>query len=142
MDHSFFAGLDLWVVLYAACMALVASWLTTLRARQAQRRQGLPLSSWLTAIPDTVTGAVVGTGLAVLVPKVWHPADNFTGVSLLAALGGITGPRLWDFTSSEQGFKSMLYALGNTLVPLLGKFMASQPKKDGDQDGHNQTPRP
>jgi hypothetical protein len=113
MDHSIFNGLDLWVVLYAA---------------------------WLTAIPDTLTGAAVGTGLAVLIPRVWHPADNFTGVSLLAALGGIAGPRLWDFVSSESGFKAMLYILGNTAAPLLGKFLATQ-KKDGDADG-NKTPPP
>lgn len=136
MDHSIFKGLDLWVVAYAAGMALVASWLTTVRAREAQRRQGLPLSSWLTTIPDTTTGAVVGTLLAILVPRVWAPADNFTGVSLLAALGGIAGPRLWDFASSERGFKSMLYALGNTAAPLLGKFLAAQPK-ESDTDGRN-----
>jgi type IV secretory pathway VirB2 component (pilin) len=139
MTQSIFAGLDLWVIAYAASMALVASLLTTVRAREAQRRQGLPLSSWLTTIPDTATGAVVGTLLAVIVPRVWAPANNFTGVSLLAALGGIAGPRLWDFASSERGFRSMLYALGNTAAPLLGKFLAAQPK-EGDTDGRNPPP--
>lgn len=145
MQHNIFAGLDLWVVLYAAAMALVASLLTTSRMRNAQRLRGLPLSSWWTTLPDTGAGAFVGTLAAVAVPKFVPAFDNFTGVSLLAAGGGILGPKFWDLVSSDNALKSILVALAQAATGPLGKLVASaaaqqQPKKDGDTDGSNQAP--
>ncbi len=144
MQHNIFTGLDLWVVLYAAAMALVASLLTTSRARNVQRLRGLPLSSWWTTLPDTGAGALVGTLAAVGVPRLIPALDNFTGVSLLAAGGGILGPKFWDLVSSDNALKSILLALAQAISGPLGKLVASasaqQPKKDGDTDGSNQAP--
>lgn len=118
---SIFASLDLWVVGYAAGMALVASGLTIWRARNAQRLQGLlPLTHFGGAIPDTLTGMVVGTFLGVLGPGIWKTLDNLTGISLLAGLGGIVGPKLWDLLSS----KGLGIAL-NAIPGPIGKALAA-----------------
>jgi len=140
LQHNIFEGLDLWVVLYAAGMALLASLLTRTRERQAQQRRGLPLTPWPTTLPDTGTGTLVGTMLALTIPGFWPVLHNFTGISLLTAFGGIAGPRLWDMVSSDSGIKSILVALAQAATGPLGKFIsAQQPKKDGDSDG-NQSP--
>ena len=101
MQHNIFQGLDLWVVLYAAGMAFIASGLTTWRARNAQRLRGLPLSSWLTAIPDTLAGTFIGTALGVLVPPHVPALNNLSGITLLCGTGGILGPKFWDLISSK-----------------------------------------
>lgn len=138
MNHSIFDGLDLWVVLYAAGMALVASGLTTWRARNAQRQQGLPLSPWLAAIPDTLAGALIGTGLGVLVPPHVPVLDNLSGITVLGGSGGILGPKLWDLISSK-GLNAALSVVTGPLLGPLAKALAAQ-NKDGDSDGSKQTP--
>ncbi|WP_407543764.1 hypothetical protein Q0M94_28595 (plasmid) [Deinococcus radiomollis] len=137
MDHSIFSGLDLWVVYYASGMAFVTSGLTTWRARNAQRLKGLPLSSWLTAIPDTLAGMLIGTALGVFVPPHVASLDNLSGVTVLCGGGGILGPKLWDLISN-RGLSAALSLLPGPLAPL-AKALAAQ-NKDGDSDGSSQTP--
>jgi hypothetical protein len=127
MQHSIFAGLDLWVVLYAAGMAFVASGLTTWRNRNAQRLKGLPLSSWL-----------AGTALGVFVPPHVPALNNLSGVTLLCGGGGILGPKFWDLISSK-GLNAALSLVTGPLLGALAKALVAQ-NKDGDSDGSKQVP--
>jgi hypothetical protein len=138
MQHSIFAGLDLWVVLYAAGMAFVASGLTTWRNRNAQRLKGLPLSSWLAAIPDTLVGMLIGTALGVFVPPHVPALNNLSGVTLLCGGGGILGPKFWDLISSK-GLNAALSLVTGPLLGALAKALVAQ-NKDGDSDGSKQVP--
>ena len=131
MDHSIFAGLDLWVVGYAAGMALTASGLTTWRNRNAQRALGQPLSPWLSAIPDTLAGMLIGTGLGVFVPPYVHLLDNLSGVTMLCGGGGILGPKLWDLVSSK-GLNVVLTSISGPLIGPLAKALAAQNKEAAD----------
>lgn len=122
MATGIFASLDVWVVGYAAGMALVASGLTIWRARNAQRVQGLlPLTHFASAVPDTLTGMFVGTFLGVLGPEFWKTLNNLSGISVLAGLGGILGPKFWDLLSSK-GMNVML----NAIPGPIGKALAAQ----------------
>jgi hypothetical protein len=139
MQHSIFAGLDLWVVLYAAGMASFISILTTWRARNSLRARGLPLdTSWLTAIPDTLAGALVGTFAGVLIPPHVPILDNLSGVTALCGGGGILGPKLWDLISSK-GLNALLLTVSGPILGALAKNLAAQ-NKDGDSDGSKQAP--
>ena len=96
MDHKIFAGLDPYVVLYAAAMAFVASGLNIWQERNAQRVQGLPLSSWLSGIPDTLIGMFFGTALGVFVPPHVPLLNNLSGVTAIVGGVGIGGRRRRD----------------------------------------------
>lgn len=140
MDRSIFAELDPWVILYAAGMAMIASLVTTYRTRNAQRLRGQPLSPWATILPDVITGMLVGTFGALLVPRWWHVLNNFTGVSILAGGGGIIGPALWDLFS-RAGLNALLTALSNTAAGPLARYLAQQ-QKDGAKDDQQSPPPP
>ena len=138
MDRSIFAGLDLNVILYAASMAMLASLVTTYRARNAQRLRNKPLSPWGTVIPDVIAGTLVGAFAALLVPQWFKALNNFTGVSILSGGGGIIGPAVWDLFS-RAGLNALLSALSNTAAGPLAKYLAQQ--KEGAKDDQ-QTPPP
>ena len=140
MDHSIFSGLDLYVVLYAAGMAFVASGLTTWRNRNAQRLQGLPLSSWLTAIPDTLAGMLIGTAAGVFVPPHAPILDNLSGVTILCGGGGILGPKLWDLVNSSRGLNAALSLLPGPLAAFT-KALAAQNKEVGPNDKKQDPPK-
>lgn len=138
---NIFDGLDLWVVAYAAGMALLASLVTTARARQAQRLSGLPLSGWWTTLPDTAAGCVVGTFAALGGPHFLAALNNFTGITFLAAFGGISGPRVWDWLSSEAGVRKVTGLLLQAASGSLAKLAAAQAApKERDNNGSNQNP--
>lgn len=140
MQHSIFAGLDVWVIGYAAFMATLVSVLTTLRSRNAQRARGLPLSPWWTLIPDTGLGSIAGTFLAIGVPTHVPLLNNFSGVGFLAGAGGAAGPYLWDLLSSKKGAEMILDAFAAYAAGPLAKFLAARQKKDGDSNGNDQAP--
>lgn len=139
MDRSIFAGLDLNVILYAAGMAMIASLVTTYRARNAQRLRNHPLSPWGTVLPDVIAGTLVGAFAALLMPRWFASLNNFTGVSILSGGGGIIGPAVWDLFS-RAGLNALLAALSNTVAGPLTKYLAQQ-QKDGTNDDQ-QTPPP
>ena len=138
MDHSIFSGLDLYTVKYAAGMAFAASGLPTWKARTAQLAQGLPLSSWLTALPDTLIGMLIGTAAGVFIPPHIPVLHNLSGVSALCGIGGILGPKLWDLISS-RGLNALLSLVPGPILGPLAKALAAQ-NKDGDSDGSKQIP--
>ena len=141
MDHSIFSGIDLWVVGYAAGMGLLASILTTWKAHNLQSSNGRPLSSWLSAIPDTLIGMLIGVALGVLVAPRVGMLNNLSGVTLLAGLGGILGPKFWDLISS-RGLNAVLSMVPGPLAPL-AKALAAQNKEveDGSKQ-QNPTSKP
>ena len=135
MDRSIFAGLDLNVILYAAGMAMIASFVTTYRARNAQRLRNRPLSPWGTVLPDVIAGTLVGAFAALLVPSWFKSMNNFTGVSILSGGGGIIGPAVWDLFS-RSGLNALLSFLSNTAAGPAARYLAQQ-QKDGSRDDQN-----
>ena len=134
MDRSIFSELDVLVILYAAGMAMIASLVTTYRARNAQKLRNQPLSPWATVLPDVIAGTLVGVFAALLVPQWWKALNNFTGVSILAGGGGIIGPAVWDLFS-RSGLNALLTLLSNTAAGPAARYLAQQ--KDGSRDDQN-----
>ena len=141
MDRSIFAGLDLNVILYAAGMAMVASLVTTYRARNAQRLRNKPLSPWGTVLPDVIAGTLVGAFAAVLGPSWFKVLNNFTGVSILAGGGGIIGPAVWDLFS-RSGLNALLSFLSNTAAGPAARYLAQQKEEGAKDDQNPQNPPP
>jgi hypothetical protein len=139
VSESIFASLDLSVLAYAAGMGATISTMHTWRARNAQRAQGLPLSGWLTLIPDTVLAVIMGAIFALGVPRFFPVFNTFSGVSLLAGGGALAGPWLWDQISTRAG-PNLLDWLAGSGGPL-AKLVASR-QKDGDTDGNQPPPTP
>ena len=139
MDHSIFSGLDLYTVKYAAGMAFMVSGLNTWRNREAQRLKGARLSSWLSAIPDTLAGMLIGTGLGVLVPPHVPLLENFSGVTVLCGIGGILGPKFWDLISSK-GLNAALSLVPGPLAPF-AKALAGQNKEVETNDQNQHPPK-
>ena len=132
MDRSIFSELDVLVILYAAGMATTTSLVTTYRARNAQRLRNKPLSPWGTALPDMITGTLVGTFAALVVPR-WFPIlKDFVGITILAGGGGIIGPAIWDLFS-RSGLNALLSFLSNTAAGPAAKYLAQQ-QKEGARD--------
>ena len=131
MDRSIFSELDVLVILYAAGMAMIASLVTTYRARNAQRLRNQPLSPWGTVLPDVIAGTLVGAFAALLVPLWFKAAGNFTGVSILAGGGGIIGPAVWDLFS-RSGLNALLSFLSNTAAGPAARYLAQQQKEGRD----------
>lgn len=141
-----FAAVDLSVVLYAAFMATLISLLMTARDRNRQRAQGLPLSPWLTVVPDTLIGTTTGTLLALALPERIPQLNSVSGIGFLAGFGGVAGPKLWDLISKDGlgiVLKTLAGALSGPLASLAKAASAaaatSTPPteaKEGDQDEH------
>lgn len=121
MEQNIFDGVDLEVVAYAAFMSTLISLVMTMRERNKQRLTGLPLSPWSTVLPDTLIGLLTGVGLALTVPRASPMFNNVTGVGFLAGFGGIVGPKLWDFISTN-GLGIGLKALAGSLAGPLGQL--------------------
>ena len=136
MDRSIFADLDVWVILYAAGMAMIASLVTTYRTRNAQRLRGQPLSPWATILPDVIAGTLVGAFAALIVPRWFEALSNFTGVSILAGGGGIIGPAVWDLFS-RSGLNALLSFLSNTAAGPAARYLAQQQKEGAKDDQQN-----
>lgn len=140
---SVFAGLDLGTVLYAAFMATLISLIMTLRERNRQAAQQLPLTPWRTVIPDTVLGTITGTACALGLPMVWPSLHNVVAVGVLAGAGGVLGPKVWDLISTN-GLQVGLQAIAESAAGPLAKLAraaatASAPKtgaggQEGDDD--------
>lgn len=136
---SVFAGLDLGTVLYAAFMATLISLVMTLRERNRQAAQQLPLTPWRTAVPDTILGTVTGTAFALGFPMVWPSLHNVVAVGVLAGAGGVLGPKVWDLISTN-GLQVGLQAIAESAAGPLAKLAraaatASAPKTGGGQEG-------
>lgn len=87
-----------WLILgYAAGMATLMSILVTLRARNQQAATGKPLSSWASVIPDTLLGGLIGVMFALFIPELVKSLKTFSGITLLAGVGGVLGPRVTDW---------------------------------------------
>ena len=141
-----FAAVDPHVVLYSAFMATLISLLMTARDRNRQRVQGLPLSPWLTVVPDTLIGTLTGTLLALALPERISQLNSVSGIGFLAGFGGVAGPKLWDLISKD-GLGIVLKALAGSLSgPLVSLAKAASAAaatsstptevKDGDHDEH------
>lgn len=128
---SILAGVDWQVLAYAAGMAAIMSLLTTLRARRLQHEAGVPLSSWMSLIPDTLLGGIIGAAFAVAIPEYIKPLKTFVGTFVLAGLGGILGPRVTDWISAN-GLDTLLDYLGSG-AGRLSKAVAG--RKGGGHDG-------
>lgn len=111
---SLLAGVDWLVVGYALGMATLMSVLTTLRARNQQQltQPDAPVPGWWTIIPDTLLGGGVGTLLALIAPELFPALKTFAGLSLAAGVGGIVGPKLVDWVSSN-GVDTLLSYVGS-----------------------------
>ena len=128
MDHKIFAGLDPYVVVYAAAMALMISVLETWRNRNAQRAMGLPLSSWKSAIPETLIGMLIGTFLGVFVAPHVPILNNLAGVTGMCGAGGILGPKLWALFSN-RGLNAALSMVPGPVLGTFAKALAAQNKE-------------
>ena len=96
---SLLADVDWPVMVYAAGMATLMSVLVTLRARNLQRAAGQPLTGWTAVIPDTLLGGLIGVMFALAVPELVKSLKTFAGVTLLAGVGGVLGPRVTDWVA-------------------------------------------
>lgn len=135
-SDSLLAGVDWLVIGYAAGMATLMSVLVTLRARNQQAFAGQPLPGWSTLIPDTLLGGVVGTIAALVLPEVFAALRTFAGVSLIAGVGGVIGPKLVDWVSA-RGVGVLLTWVGGMGGKLSEAVAAEQQRKDGGGDGGN-----
>ncbi|ULH17332.1 hypothetical protein MF271_19270 (plasmid) [Deinococcus sp. KNUC1210] len=140
-QHSIFQGLDLSVILYAAGMAALISVLTTWRSRNAQRARGLPLSPWLTVIPDMLIGTITGVIFALVGPVLYKPLHSLAGITTLAGAGGVLGPKIWDLISA-RGLDLGLTWLASAVAGPLAALATRAAAKDGDSNGTKPTPPP
>lgn len=121
MDNNIFSGLD-WVnVGYSAFMATLIGVLHTWRTRNQQAARRRKLSPWRAVIPDVLIGTVTGTLLSTGLPPHFPQLDNFTGVSTLAGVGGLLGPKLWDLVSSN-GLNVLLDYVASAIAGPLGNW--------------------
>jgi FtsH-binding integral membrane protein len=130
VDRSIFKNLDWQVVLYAASMAIVMSIVMTWRARNHQKAAGLALASWTSLVPDTIIGTITGTVAAIGVPLVVPVLQTFLGVTACAGVGGVLGPKLWDFIQGN-GMGIFKAWIANAFTGL-GKAMATATKDKED----------
>lgn len=117
---SLMSGMDWPAFLYGLSVALVASLLSVIRARNIQRLMGKPLSPWHVVITDTLLGGLVGGVLGLAGPMAFKVFQSPAGVLLCAGIGGILGPALTDLVR-DTGPDVLLKKLGLERV-----------KKDGD----------
>ena len=133
---SLLAGVDWPVMVYAAGLATLMSVLVTLRARNLQRAAGQPLTSWSTVIPDTLLGGLVGVMLATIAPEVYKPLRSFAGVTLLAGVGGVLGPRVTDWVGTH-GMETALDWIGSGAGRLAQAVARRRREGGGADNGEN-----
>jgi hypothetical protein len=129
---SLLAGVDWMVIAYAAGMATLMSVLVTLRARNLQQAAGNPLSSWVSVIPDTLLGGLIGVMFALLIPEFVKALKTFAGVTLLAGVGGVLGPRVTDWVGLH-GMETVL----DWAASGAGKFSEAVAKRRSVEGGGN-----
>lgn len=118
---SLMSGMDWPAFLYSLSIALVASLLSVIRARNIQKLLGKPLSPWHTVITDTLLGGLVGGVLGLAGPMAFKLLQNPAGVLSCAGVGGILGPALTDWIR-DAGPDALLKRFG------------LERTKDGDDD--------
>lgn len=133
MDNNIFSGLD-WVnVGYSAFMATLIGVLHTWRTRNQQAARRRKLSPWRAVIPDVLIGTFTGMLLSTGIPPHLEKLDNFTGVSMLAGVGGVLGPKIWDLVSSN-GLSLLLDYAASAITGPLGNWAKARRGLDGDPD--------
>ena len=132
---SLLAGVDWLVVGYAFGMATLMSVLVTLRARNLQRAAGQALTSWSAIIPDTLLGGLIGVMFALAVPELVKSLKTFAGVTLLAGVGGVLGPRVTDWVALH-GIDIALDWIGSG-AGRLAQAVAKRREEGGGDDGES-----
>ena len=138
---SLLAGVDWRVMAYAAGMATLMSVLVTLRARNLQRAAGHPLTSWSTVIPDTLLGGLIGVIAAIVIPELYRPLRTFAGVTLLAGVGGVLGPRVTDWVA-QRGLDTLLDWAASGAGRWSQAVAQRRRPGGGEADGNSDNPNP
>lgn len=135
---SLLSGVDWKVVGYAFGMGTLMSILITLRARAQPLPPGQTRPGWATLIPDTLLGGIIGVIFALGGPELFRALRSFLGVTILAGVGGILGPKLTDWVSLN-GLDTLLDFAGGG-ADRFSKAISRRRAAQGEGDDENQSP--
>lgn len=93
---SLLTGADWGAIIWALAWAALISYASLSRERVAQERAGTDKTESRAILPEIILGGGLGLAASLLVPELFPRLKTFSGVTVLAMLGGFMGRAGWQ----------------------------------------------